>query len=502
MTERPVPWLDACGARAAMARGQVLPSELLADCLARIARHNLRLNALVTLDAAAAQALARIQDEVLWADGLPPDQPLFGIPFSVKDAFATAGLRTTASHPPLADHVPGQDATLVARLKGAGGLLLGKSNLSQLAGDPQCWSPVFGPTRNPWDPALTPGGSSGGAAVAVAMGFSLVELGSDIGGSIRIPAAYCGVVGFKATENRLPRTGHIPHLPGTPRSVRHGLSFGVLARSVADVAHCLPILAGPDGADGEVAPVPWRPGEPAPAAETRPLRGAWWDELPAGGGAGPVQPLCPRTQAALESAVARLTGAGHWLTRGWPGEVEIPDCWQTYGTVIGAEIGQGMARAERWALGLAGPLLPRHAPLTRAFAAGVGADFACYSRALARREQLMFALDRFLQDYDFLLCPVAAVTAYPAFPLRKGRPLPELSVGNARVLYLEAALGWTTPFSLTGHPVLTLPVGVFDGLPVGLQVVGRRFGDEVLLAVGQRLQALFGVPCPGDGEGG
>lgn len=238
--------LSATAALRALALGDGTASQLLEAHVARIAQHNPRIRALVTLDIERARAAAQAVDALPLAERarrLAGEQPLLGLPISIKDAFATQGLRTTSSHPPLANYLPAADATLVARLKAAGAIVLGKSNLSELAGDPQCWSPLFGPTHNPWELSLTPGGSSGGSAAAIAMGFAALELGSDIGGSIRIPAACCGVVGFKASENRLPRTGHIPHLPGQPRSVRHMLSFGLLARTVADVAHAMPSLA-------------------------------------------------------------------------------------------------------------------------------------------------------------------------------------------------------------------------------------------------------------------
>lgn len=480
------PSSDAGAALAALRAGTLTPEALLADCLTRIERDNGRINALVTLDIDAARRAACACRQFMDEQGIPAGQPLFGLPVSVKDAWATAGLRTTASHPPLADYVPAEDAAVVARLKAAGAVLVGKSNLSQLAGDPQCWSPLFGPTRNPWDDALTPGGSSGGAAAAIAMGFSWLEVGSDIGGSIRIPAAYCGVVGLKATENRIPRSGHIPHLPGGLRSVRHLLSFGLLARSVGDLALGLPVLAGAHPDDPEVPPLPVVPLSPP----QRPLRIAWWDDF-----AG--LPLCPRTRAGLDQALARLRAAGHRVERAWPGGMDIRTCWQVYGCLAGAEIGLGMASGQRRLLAVASHLIPGSWPLSRAFAAGAGASWRRYSAALARRDALIAALDGFLGDYDLLLCPVAASTAYPAFPLSSRRLPPHLQVAGVRLPYIEASVGHSVPFSLTGNPVLSLPAGLFDGLPVGLQAVGRRWQDEALLAACAVVEAVLGPrPLP------
>ena len=177
-----------------LATGELRAVPLLEQCLARIGHHNPAINALITLDLPGARAQARRADELRDA-GHADGMPLLGLPISVKDAFTTRGLRTTSGSPRLCHHLPTHDASAVARLKAAGAVLIGKSNLAELAGNPQCWNPLFGHTRNPWQPELTPGGSSGGSAAAIAMGFSLLELGSDIAGSIRIPAAVCGVAG-------------------------------------------------------------------------------------------------------------------------------------------------------------------------------------------------------------------------------------------------------------------------------------------------------------------
>lgn len=475
-------WPDAVTSREKIATGQLRPSELLRQCEERIERLNGKVNALVRLDLEQARQAARQADRAAANAG---KQALLGLPVSIKDAFATSGLITTASHPPLRDYRPDRDATLVARLKSAGAIVVGKSNLAQLAGNPQCWSPLFGPTRNPWGKGLTPGGSSGGSAVAVALGFSLLDIGSDIGGSIRIPAAYCGIAGMKASENRLPRTGHIPHLPDGRRSVRHLLSFGLLARSVADLALGMPCLSGPDGEDSEVPPLPWQPTE----TPKRPLRIAWWDDFPG-------LPLCPRTRGALKQTVLRLADAGCQLSRTWPAGFELERAWHAYGQIAGYEIGLDEGFITRCAMQLGSYLAPGEAALTRAFCAGFATSPHQYADALAEREQLMMALEGFLKDYDLFLCPVAALTAYPAFPLSSWRPPPSLAVDGRKIPYIEATLGLTTPFSLTGSPVVSIPAGVYAGLPVGLQAVGRRWQDEALLAACQQVAEILGPTPP------
>lgn len=479
--------LCASEAAAEIAAGRLSALDLFDACAQQIARHNPSINALVTLDLEKARQAAIAADVHIAQSGVPDDQPLLGIPISIKDAFATQRLRTTSSHRPLADYIPDRDATVVARLKAAGATLLGKSNLSELAGDPQCWSPLFGPTRNPWDPTRTPGGSSGGAAAAIAMGFSLLEAGSDIAGSIRIPAAYCGVAGLKATENRIPRTGHIPHLPGQPRTVRHMLSFGLLGRRVADLQLGFPLLTGPDGEDCEVPPIP--AGLAAPR-ENRPLRIAWWDDF-----AG--TPLCRRTRHGLQQAVARLQAAGHQVERRAPPSFDLEDVWQAFGTLGGSEIGLAMPAAERLFFRLGKYFLPGKQVLSRAFVGGANAGLRQYNAALARREQLIAALEAFLGEWDVWLCPTAPSVAYPAFAPSKFRPPPNILIDDEPLSYIEATISLTSPFSLTGSPVVSLPAALVDGLPVGLQLVGRRWQEDLLLQRARSIEACMeGCPPP------
>ncbi|MDR1967894.1 MAG: amidase [Burkholderiaceae bacterium] len=458
-------------------QGETSSTELVESCLARIKQHNPAINAIVTLDERAALESARRADALLKQahENLPP---LYGVPITVKDAFETAGLRTTSSHPPLTNHIPSRDATIVARLKSAGAIVLGKTNLPELAGDPQCWSPIFGPTHNPWNTALTPGGSSGGSAAAVAAGFSFLDPGSDIAGSIRIPAAYCGVAGLKATENRIPRTGHIPHLPTGSRSVRHLLSFGLLARCVDDLQLGLQLLAGPDGVDSEVPPLPVI----APAVIQRPLRIAWWDDF---GGL----PLCQRTRRALARTVEGLRQQGMTVERRSPAQFDFEKAWYAYGVIAGTEIGLGLPAMQRQMFSIFGHLVPASEPVTRAFLRGFSASSQRYNEALNLREHLIEQLEAFLGDWDAWLCPVASVVAYPHCRLGGFRKPPKLKVDERLLPYMEATIGWTTPFSLTGNPVVVLPAGIEDGLPVGFQWIGKRWHDELLLAVCAQIEA-------------
>jgi amidase len=462
-----------------IAHGEISASDVVESCLTQIKRYNTAINAIVTLNESQALSLAKqCDDKRSTADSLPP---LHGIPISIKDAFETAGIRTTCSHPPLFNYVPDKDATVVARLKSAGGIVLGKTNLPELAANIQCRSPIFGQTNNPWHQQLTPGGSSGGSAAAVAMGFSMLDPGSDMGGSIRIPAAYCGVTGLKATENRIPRTGHIPPLPGTDRAVRHFISFGLLARHVEDLKLGLDILSGPDGVDLQVSTVP----EHTRHKVIQPhLRIAWWDEFS-------HIPLCRRTRKALKRTVDTLKAHGHQVERCRPQDFDFEEAWYAYGVIAGAELGLNMPKLGRRLLALAGKFIPSSQPVTRYFMSGLSCDFKRYSQALSIRERMTVSLEAFLDNWDAWICPVAPTVAYPHCQLLPYKRLPRIFVDDLTLPYLEGTISMVIPFSLTGSPVVVLPAGAEDGIPVGLQYIGKRWQDDSLLKVCERIECIL-----------
>jgi len=449
-------------------------------CLDRIELYNPAINAIVTLDKENAINPARQMDIRVSRDENLPS--LFGVPITIKDCFETKNIRTTSSHPPLKNYVPTNDATVVKRLKDAGAIVLGKTNLPQLAGDVQCWSPLFGRTNNPWDPELTSGGSSGGSAAAVAMNFSFLDIGSDLAGSIRIPAAYCGVAGYKSTENRIPRTGHIPHLPRAERSVRHLLSFGVLARCVDDLRLGSDVIAGPDGIDSEVPPISANVNS---RKKTKSLRVAWWDDF-----AG--VPICSRTKAGLDSTIQQLTDAGMEVERCFPDGFDFEAAWYAFGIIMGAEVGLGMSSIERLPLPLMRYFVSNSQPIMRSFAKGTSFNWKQYNDALNIRERLISQIESFLNHWDVWLCPVTPSVAIPHKNIGKFRKPPKVMVDDYSMPYLEGTISMTAPFSLTGSPVVVLPVGVVKSLPIGIQVVGRRWHDDELLDNCNEIESIIG----------
>jgi amidase len=417
--------------------------EVVEAQLARIARYNPKLNAIVTLDAEGARGRAVAADAAT-ARG-ESRGPLHGVPVTLKDGHETKGMRTVAGLEQCRDHVPATDGAVAARLKAAGAIVLGKTNVPPRLRDVQAANPVFGRTNNPWDIERTPGGSSGGAAAAVAAGLAPLDVGSDLGGSIRLPAHFCGVYGFKPTERAVPLTGHLADPPGMPHNFRIMFSLGPIARDVEDLALALRVIAGPDGCDHDVPPTPL-----PEAGEVR-LGGLRLAFAPS----FPEMPVAAEVAAAVEHFAVSLSATGARIEPALP-EIDFAGQRRLF-----ADLTDGLSFAVY-------PEKEGRPHMT----------LAAYLEALDRRDELISAWERFFDEWDAFLCPPVMCTA---FAHRKmGEPV---AVDGADTPYWSL-LNYTCPFNLTGHPAGVMPVG-FDrkGLPIGVQVVGRRWGDFRLLAI-------------------
>ncbi len=438
---------------AAIRTGHVSATEVLEAHLAQIDTHNAALNAIVTMDTERARERAREADEALargqvWG-------PLHGVPFTLKDAHATAGMRTTTGFPPLADYVPKVDSTVTARLKAAGGILIGKTNVHVMLADPaQTNNPIFGRTNNPWNSERTPGGSSGGAAAALAAGMTPFEIGTDLSASIRIPAHFCGVCGLKPTEQRVPLTGLIPGLP-TPRSVRIMSCIGPMARTVDDLALLYAIIAGPDGRDTEVAPVPI---EEVQQLELKHLRIAFAPTFPG-------FPIAADVRVAVEELAQQLTPLCTAVEAATLPQVDFNQELASAGALIGMITGAFQPEEQE-------------RPTT----------LSHYLEALHRRDQSILVWEQFFDEWDVLLCPPSMVTAFPH--CEPGTPL---QVDDQKVTYwMVSAHG--TLFNYTGHPAVVLPYQLDrDGLPIGIQMVGKRWDESHLLAMAKALSEVTGA---------
>ncbi|HSF29017.1 MAG TPA: amidase [Candidatus Tectomicrobia bacterium] len=458
MSQSELCYRSATALAAAVARKDVSPVEVVDAVLGQIERLNPMLNAYCTITAEQARREARSAEQKVFRG--EPLGPLHGVPVSVKDTVWTTGVRTTMASAIYADFVPREDAVLVARLRAAGAILLGKTTTPEFAHKGMTDSPLFGVTRNPWSTAHTCGGSSGGAAAAVAAGMGPLAVGTDEGGSIRIPASFCGIVGLKSTF------GLIPRVPlGVAELLTH---LGPLARTVADIALFLTVTAGRDDRDGWSITSPSIDYVAELSGPIGRLRVAW-SPTPA------YAVVDPEVHRLTEAAVKRLPELG-WEVEledpGFPDPAQIADAFRHPG--LAAAVGEHLTT---WR--------PRIDPsLIALIENGQRLSAVDVAKALFQRQELWARMHQFFQRYDLLITPTVSIPPFAA-----GAPAPTEVAGRP-----VSRRGWhpfTYPFNLTGNPAITLPCGwTAEGLPVGLQMVGRRLEDGLLLRAAAAFEAL------------
>ncbi len=485
--------LTAFQLAAAIRNREISSQDVVEAFIGQITKYNPKINAVVTLDQKGAIQKARMADEAL-ADG-ELWGPLHGVPITIKDVFETAGLRTTSGFRSLSDYVPKQDAAVVARLRSAGAIILGKTNTPELANDEQTNNPLFGRTNNPWNLDRTTGGSSGGSAAAVAAGFTALDVGSDIGGSVRNPAAFCGTFSLKPTDTLVPFKGHIPPPPGvTGRGLlRQFLSPGPIARSVSDLRLALSIIAGPLDDQWEIPPIVL---DPPPMVPISHLRIAWSDDF------GLI--VSSEIRSALAGLAQQLSQAGCIVEKCNPPDFDFNRAIQIYGLLKEAAftIRSSPLNLPRFLWRMVSGFIPSSNPITRGLIKGAGANIKDYALALSERDILIARMEKFIMNWDAWICPVATCVAYPH--IDSSNLLKQLSarimVNGQSIPYILATSFYTSPFNLTGNPVVVLPFAKSnEGMPIGLQLVGRRWQDMKLLNAAEALTEVTGPfkPPPG-----
>lgn len=430
-------------------RRKLSPIELVEDALARIERWNPRLNAFLTVTAEEARrAAARADKEIRQGRYRGP---LHGIPVSLKDNIWTRGVRTTAGSKVLADFVPEEDAHVAARLRRAGAILVGKTNLHEFAYGVTTNNAHYGPTRNPWDTERTPGGSSGGSAAAIATGMCLASVCSDTGGSIRIPAALCGLVGLKPTFGRVSCHGVVP----LAKSLDH---VGPITRSVADAAILLGVLAGYDARDANTARVPVPDYMQGLKRRVRGLRLGWPREYF-------FDRLDEEVRRAVEAARKTLEKIGAAFE-----EVSLPTLNQS------VEPSTNMAFAEATHFHQSAGYYPTRksdysAELIERLEAGAKVSAVDYLRSFDAQKQVRGEFDAAFARVDAILAPTVPITA-PRIDERKVR------IGEEEETVRSALIRLNRPANFAGLPAISIPCGFTrDGLPIGLQVIGRAFEE-------------------------
>jgi amidase len=471
---------------ASLAAKKVSAVELAQDAIGRIERHDGKINAICVRDFARGLDAARAADA---ARGRGETGALLGIPMTVKESYNVAGLPTTWGFPAQKDFKPSEDALSISRVKAAGGVILGKTNVPVALADWQSYNEIYGTTNNPYDLGRTPGGSSGGSAAALAAGYGALSLGSDIGGSLRVPAFHCGVYAHKPTYNLVPVRGHTaPQVPPIPLE-RDLAVIGPMARSAADLSLLLDVIAGPDPLDAGVG---YR------LALPRPRHGALKGFRVLVIDSDPVLPSNKEIRGAIETLADNLAKAGVSVARQSPHLPDFADSSRLYmrrlmsftgaffqpETIAGAQAGVAQLTADDKSL-----RAERLRGITQSHRDWVLDDGA--------RGRLRAQWRELFKTFDAVICPIMPTPAYPhdhSEPQEKRR----IHIDGKDYVYPDQ-LAWPGIATLPGLPATAIPLGLTsEGLPVGVQIVGPWLEDRTPLKLAELIEREFGgfVPPP------
>jgi Asp-tRNA(Asn)/Glu-tRNA(Gln) amidotransferase A subunit family amidase len=459
-------FLSAVSMAAQIRQKKLSPVELVEAHLARIGRLNPKLNAFVQMDAEGARRQARAAEDALTRD--EELGPLHGVPVSIKSSVEVKGMRCEAGTRLRAGFVAAQDAPLVSRLRKAGAIVLGTTNTPELLMAWETDNLLYGRTNNPWDLSRTPGGSSGGEAAAIAAGCSAGGVGSDGGGSIRVPAHFSGICGLKPTPGRIPATGHFPTSVG-PFALLGVV--GPMARTIADLKVLFEVMQGPDDGDTSAAPVPIRWPD---RKDLKKLRIGYFED-------DGRTPVTPETRTAVRTAAEALKRAGFEVEPFRPEGLESARqlWWQFFG-IAGGMLLEPMTKGREADL----------SPILKQFSSWVAAEPSHTGQTLLdtwiMRDVVRMQVFSQMRGFPILLCPVASI---PAF--RHGER--SWNIDGQTVEYLDA-WSYTEWFNLLGTPAAAVPFGRSnEGLPIGVQIVARPWEEELVLAVAAELEAQRGA---------
>jgi len=470
----------------ALGARKVSAVELAQDAIARIERHDTKINAVCVRDFERALDAARAADA---ARGRGESRPLLGIPFTVKESYNVAGLPTTWGNPAQKDFRPPEDALAVSRVKEAGGVILGKTNVPLGLGDWQSYNEIYGTTNNPYDLSRTPGGSSGGSSAALAAGYGPLSLGSDIGGSLRVPAFHCGVFAHKPTFALVPSRGHTP--PPYPALPLDGdlAVIGPMARCAADLSLLLDVIAGPDPLEAATA---YKLALPPPRhGDLRNFRVLVIDT-------DPVMPTNAVVRAAIDKLAAGLGKAGVKIERESRLLPDFAASSRLYMRMLLSFLAATFpAEAYAGAVAGAASLPAGETSLQAERLRGVALSHRDWVMANRARAQLRAQWRALFKIFDAVICPVMPTPAYPHdhSPEQEKR---RINIDGKDYVYTDQ-LAWPGIATLPGLPATAIPIGLSpEGLPIGVQIVGPWLEDRTPLKLAGLIEREFGgfVPPP------
>ena len=470
----------------ALAAKKVSAVELAQDAIGRIERHDGKINAICVRDFERGLEAARAADA---GRARGETKPLLGIPLTVKESYNVAGLPTTWGLPAQKDFVPGEDALSISRVKQAGGIILGKTNVPLGLGDWQSYNDIYGTTNNPYDLGRTPGGSSGGSSAALAAGYGPLSLGSDIGGSLRVPAFHCGVYAHKPTLALAPSRGHTPP-PFPPLPFDRDLAvIGPMARSAADLSLLLDVIAGPD---------PMEAGKAYALALPPPRHGALKNFRVLVVDTDPVMPTNAAVRAAIDRLAANLGKAGVKIERQSPLLPDFAASSRLYMRMLLSLLGATFApEIHAGALDAATKLAPDDMSLAAERLRGIALSHRDWVLADGGRARLKAQWRELFGTFDAVICPVMPTPAYPHdhSPEQETR---RINIDGKDHVYPDQ-LAWPGIATLPGLPATAIPIGLSpEGLPVGVQIVGPWLEDRTPLRLAELIEREFGgfVPPP------
>ena len=467
---------------AALAAKKVSAVELAQDVIGRIERHDAKINAVCVRDFERGLAAARAADAAL-ARG--EHKPLLGIPMTVKESYNVAGLPTTWGNPAQKDFVPAEDALPISRVKDAGGVILGKTNVPIGLGDWQSYNDIYGTTNNPFDLSRTPGGSSGGSSAAVAAGYGALSLGSDIGGSLRVPAFHCGIYAHKPTFDLVAMRGHTPP-PMPPLPSNRDLSvIGPMARGAADLSLLLDAIAGPDPLEagkGYKLALP-----PSRHNELKNFRILLIDT-------DPVMPTDQAVRGTLDRLATNLTRSGVKVDRNSPLLPDFAASTRLYMRMLMSFLSASfLPEVYADAKAAAEALSPNDNSLTAERLRGIALSHRDWLMADGGRSRLRAQWRELFKTYDVVICPIMPTPAYPHDHSGDGdQETRRIKIDGEDYVYPDQ-LAWPGIATLPGLPSTAIPTGFApDSLPVGVQIVGPWLEDRTPLRLAELIEREFG----------
>ncbi|WP_157957853.1 amidase [Aliidiomarina celeris] len=474
-------YLSATAQAEAIRTGSISSEELVHAQLARIYNVNAKLNAFIYNDRERTLKLALRADMASAEEKAA--RPLNGVPISIKECFLWQDTPSTVNFPLYKNYVAKETSVLVDRLLNAGAVILGKTNVPTLLADSQTFGPLYPTANNPFDLSRTPGGSTGGGAAAVAAGLSALELGSDIGGSIRNPSHYCGLFGLKPTENGYASDGHVPPYPEQNVGVSVMNHTGPLARSAADLELAYSVLYQPDWQRKRYLPINTAPDASIDAQSSLPLKGfkiGYFDTLYGLQAGNDVR-------KAMSTLSSTLQAQGAEVTRIRIDTQLAERMLKLWGLLFGFMMGQNLSWPLRklFYLKFTPALKASRLPAAGELKTGLSLNFKAFSAALREREELIAEVNRSFAGLNAVISPTSLGPAFSHNPKHKG-----IVLDGETIPYIDYCFPFVAFYNLTGHPVLTLPTGLNgEGLPIGLSLSAPHHHESALLALGKHLEA-------------